>query len=65
MNRKLQPGTVTALLVVVLLTSPSMAQDQPTKVAVNWDKVIRVSQTNPNPASRCQSSPATRNAGSP
>src|SRR6202035_873279 len=47
MNRKLQPGTVTALLVVVLLTRPSMAQDQPTKVAVNWDKVIRVSQTTP------------------
>ena len=47
MNRKLQPGTVAALLVVVLLTRPSMAQDQPTKVAVNWDKVIRVSQTTP------------------
>src|SRR6202035_685356 len=47
MNRKLQPAIVAALLVVVLLTRPSMAQDQPTKVAVNWDKVIRVSQTTP------------------
>jgi hypothetical protein len=47
MNRKLQPGIVAALLVVVLLARPSMAQDQPTKVAVNWDKVIRVSQTTP------------------
>ena len=47
MNRKLQPGIVAALLVVVLLARPSMAQDQPTKVAVNWDKVIRASQTTP------------------
>jgi hypothetical protein len=47
MNRKLQPGIVAALLVVALLARPSMAQDQPTKVAVNWDKVIRVSQTTP------------------
>jgi hypothetical protein len=41
------PRTSGALLVVVLFVQLSVAQEQPAKVSVHWDKVVRISQTTP------------------
>jgi hypothetical protein len=47
MNSKLTPNSSAALLVVVISACVSFAQDQPVKVTVHWDKVVRFSQTTP------------------
>src|SRR5207253_5964927 len=41
------PRIPAALAIVVMCSWTSTAQDQPAKVTVHWDKVIRVSQTTP------------------
>jgi hypothetical protein len=47
MNSKLRAKAPATLLVVLLLSWPSTAQDQVIKITANWDKVVRVSQTTP------------------
>src|SRR5580658_1970723 len=47
MSAKFSPW-MTALLVILLICSwTSTAQDQAVKLTVHWDKVVRVSQTTP------------------
>jgi len=41
------PKASIALAVAMLFVPLSVAQDQPTKITVHWDKVVRVSQTTP------------------
>jgi hypothetical protein len=47
MNYKVQPATAAALLITVLFARPLVSQDQPAKITIHWDKVVRVSQTTP------------------
>ena len=47
MNSKLPLRTPAALLLVLLLTQFSVAQDAAIKIAAHWDKVVRVSETTP------------------
>lgn len=47
MNCKLPSRVPTAILLVLLLTQFSVAQDAIIRIAPNWDKVVRVSQTTP------------------
>ena len=47
MNGKLPSRARAALLLVLLLTEFSVAQDAVIKIAAHWDKVVRVSQTTP------------------
>lgn len=47
MNCKLPARTLAALLVVLMLSSFSAAQDQVIKITANWDKIVQVSQTTP------------------
>jgi hypothetical protein len=47
MNCKLPARTPAALLVVLVLSRPSVAQGLVIKFAINWDKVVRTSQTTP------------------
>jgi hypothetical protein len=42
MNSKLPARTPATLLVVLMLSLPSTAQDQVIQFTVNWDKVVRV-----------------------
>jgi hypothetical protein len=47
MNRRLGIRFVVLLVLGIVATVPTVAQDPPAKVVVNWDKVVRVSQTAP------------------
>ena len=47
MNCKLPAWTPAALLLVLLVSSLSIAQDEVINIKANWDKVVRVSQTAP------------------
>ena len=47
MNSKLPSRAPAVLLLVLLLTQVSAAQDAVIKIAANWDKVVRVTQTAP------------------
>ncbi len=47
MNCELPRTSGALLVVVVLFAQLSVAQDQPAKLTVHWEKVVRVSQTTP------------------
>ncbi len=47
MKCTLRPRTSAGALAVLLFVPLSVAQDQPTKITVHWDNVVRISQTTP------------------
>ena len=47
MSRRQRRQSLAALVLGVAMLRPALAQDEPGKVAVQWDKVTRVSKTIP------------------